>query len=52
MLITVLEMSLQMKPKKLVTDENGEEWEVIDKKKRVYIEYQEEEEGELIENNK
>lgn len=33
----------QLQPKKLVTDEHGEEWEVIDKKKRVFIEVEDEE---------
>lgn len=40
---------MQLLPKKKVTDENGEEWEVIDKKKRVFIEVQDEEEEELME---
>ena len=31
-------------PKKLVTDEHGEEWQVIDKKKRVFVEVEDEEE--------
>ena len=31
----------QLQPKKTVTDEHGEEWEVIDKKKRVFVEVDE-----------
>ena len=37
----------QLVPKKLVTDEHGEEWEVIDKKKRVFAEVEDEEEEEF-----
>ena len=37
----------QLMPKKLVTDEHGEEWEVIDKKKRVFAEVEDEEEEEF-----
>ena len=33
-------------PKKLVTDEHGAEWQVIDKKKRVFVEVEDEEEKE------
>lgn len=37
----------QLQPKKLVTDEHGEEWEVIDKNKRVYVEVEEDSDDEL-----